>query len=153
MGRRWRLPACYDASLAPDLDEVAARTNLKPAQVIERHSAVAYHVYMLGFLPGQAYMGDVAPELALPRRRIAAHEDPGRLARHRDDHDLDLPAGNAVRLASDRPFAGSVVGPGEARWRCCGRATRSSFAPVSLREYEDLLAKAADGRLSIAPCR
>ena len=68
-GRLWRLPVCYDASLAPDLADVAARTNLTPAQVIERHSAVAYHVYMLGFLPGQAYLGDVAPELALPRRQ------------------------------------------------------------------------------------
>ncbi len=67
-GRHWRLPVCYDASLAPDLGDVAARTGLTPAQVIERHSAPTYHVYMLGFLPGQAYMGDVAAELALPRR-------------------------------------------------------------------------------------
>src|ERR1700742_3213733 len=65
-GRRWRLPACYDARLAPDLEDVAARTGLSPAQVIERHSAVTYHVYMLGFLPGQAYMGDLPAELALP---------------------------------------------------------------------------------------
>ena len=62
-GRSWRLPVCYDASVAPDLDDVAARTNLSPAQVIERHSAPAYHVYMLGFLPGQPYLGDVAPSL------------------------------------------------------------------------------------------
>jgi len=36
-GRLWRLPACYDACLAPDLDEVAARASLSPDQVIERH--------------------------------------------------------------------------------------------------------------------
>jgi KipI family sensor histidine kinase inhibitor len=67
-GRLWRLPVCYDASLAPDLDEVAARTGLSLAQVIERHSAETYHVYMLGFLPGQAYLGDLPAQLALPRR-------------------------------------------------------------------------------------
>jgi inhibitor of KinA len=67
-GRLWRLPACYDPGLGLDLDDVAARTGLSPAQVIERHSAVTYHVYMLGFLPGQAYMGDVPAELALARR-------------------------------------------------------------------------------------
>src|ERR1043166_7665812 len=67
-GRLWRLPACYDESLAADLDDVAARTSRTPAQIIERHSAPAYHVFMLGFLPGQAYMGDVAEELMLPRR-------------------------------------------------------------------------------------
>ena len=61
-GRLWRLPACYDPCVGLDLDDVAARTGLSPAQVIERHSAVTYHVYMLGFLPGQAYMGDVPPE-------------------------------------------------------------------------------------------
>src|ERR1700681_44421 len=66
--RLWSLPACYDAGFAPDLCDVAARTGLTQAQVIERHSAVTYHVYMLGFLPGQAYMGDVPAELALARR-------------------------------------------------------------------------------------
>ena len=66
-GRTWRLPVCYDPEMAPDLNDVAARTGLTPAQVVERHSGVIYHVYMLGFLPGLAYMGDVPPELVLPR--------------------------------------------------------------------------------------
>jgi allophanate hydrolase subunit 1 len=35
-GRLWRLPACYDAQLAPDLDDVAARTGLTARQVVER---------------------------------------------------------------------------------------------------------------------
>jgi allophanate hydrolase subunit 1 len=43
-GRSWRLPVCYDRSLAADLDEVAARTGLSPRQVIERHSGITYHV-------------------------------------------------------------------------------------------------------------
>jgi len=66
-GRLWRLPVCYDASLAPDLEGVAAATGLSPERVVERHSAETYHVYMLGFLPGQAYLGDLPRELALPR--------------------------------------------------------------------------------------
>jgi inhibitor of KinA len=65
--RLWRLPVCYDAELAPDLTEVVARTGLTTQQIIERHSSVVYHVYMLGFLPGLAYMGEVPPELAVPR--------------------------------------------------------------------------------------
>ena len=76
-------------SLAPDLgDGRGATRGSTRAQVIERHSALTYHVYMLGFLPGLAYMGDLPAELALPRREIAAHEDAGRLARDRDDDDL-----------------------------------------------------------------
>jgi len=67
-GRVWRLPACYDARLAPDLDHIADRAGLSPRAVVERHSATAFHVYMLGFLPGQAYLGDVPAELAFARR-------------------------------------------------------------------------------------
>jgi len=66
-GRIWRLPACYDPAISPDLDHVAGHTGLSPSQVVECHSAATYHVYMLGFLPGMAYLGDVAPELQLPR--------------------------------------------------------------------------------------
>jgi len=62
-GRLWRLPVCYHESLAPDLAEVAARTGLSPEQVAERHSAVTYHVYMVGFLPGYPYLGDLPPSL------------------------------------------------------------------------------------------
>jgi KipI family sensor histidine kinase inhibitor len=69
-GRLWRLPVCYDSELAPDLGEVAARTGLTSAGVVERHAAVLYHVYMLGFLPGLAYLGDIPAELALPRRDV-----------------------------------------------------------------------------------
>lgn len=76
-GRRWHFPVCYDESLAPDLHEVAARTGMPGAQIAVLHSAPTYHAYMLGFLPGQAYLGDLPPALALPRRatpreRIAA---------------------------------------------------------------------------------
>ena len=49
---------------------------------IERHSAVTYHVYMLGFLPGQAYLGDLPAELASAAARNAAAED-SRQARSR----------------------------------------------------------------------
>src|SRR5260370_11906914 len=66
--RRWRLPVCYDPQLAPDVGDVAARSGLTRDQVIERHASVTYHVYMLGFLPGFAYMGDLPAELVLARR-------------------------------------------------------------------------------------
>jgi KipI family sensor histidine kinase inhibitor len=53
----------------PDLDDVAERTGLSRAQVIERHSGRLYRVYLLGFAPGFAYLGDLDPSLELPRRR------------------------------------------------------------------------------------
>lgn len=67
-GRTCEISVCYDPEVAPDLEQVASDCNLRPAQVIEAHSSRIYHVYMLGFLPGLAYLGDLPPELNLPRR-------------------------------------------------------------------------------------
>jgi inhibitor of KinA len=64
----WRVPICYDGEFAPDLAEVARLAGLTPSAVVALHSAVRYHVYMLGFLPGFPYMGDLPLQLALPRR-------------------------------------------------------------------------------------
>jgi inhibitor of KinA len=150
VGARWRIPVCYDASLAPDLAEVAARTGFSPAQVIERHSAVSYYVYMLGFLPGQAYMGDVSLELALPRRASPRTKVPaGSLAianRMTCIFPLETPCGWHVIGRSpvtlwDRSCGGRAL-------LCAG--DRVSFSPVSLREYERLAAQAAAGLLAIA---
>jgi inhibitor of KinA len=68
-GRRWTLPVCYDAAFAPDLAAVAAAVGLPEREVIRLHTSVTYRVYMLGFLPGQAYLGDLPPALHLPRRQ------------------------------------------------------------------------------------
>lgn len=67
-GTLWRVPVCYDGEFAPDLAEVAHLTGLSPGEVIALHSGTRYHVYMLGFLPGFPYMGDLPARLALPRR-------------------------------------------------------------------------------------
>lgn len=67
-GRRWRIPVCYDGELAPDLDEVAHRTGLTRERVIEAHLGATFFAYVLGFMPGFAYLGGLPRELELPRR-------------------------------------------------------------------------------------
>jgi inhibitor of KinA len=64
----WHVPVCYDREFAPDSAEVAHLTGVTPNEVVALHSAVPYHVYMLGFLPGFPYLGDLPDRLALPRR-------------------------------------------------------------------------------------
>ncbi|MGZ5226945.1 MAG: 5-oxoprolinase subunit PxpB, partial [Burkholderiales bacterium] len=64
----WRIPACYASSHAPDLTEVAQRTGLAVQDVIRRHVETCFHVYMIGFVPGFPYMGDLPEPLVLPRR-------------------------------------------------------------------------------------
>jgi inhibitor of KinA len=64
----WRIPACYEPSHAPDLAEVAERTKLEQDEVVRLHSQTRFHVYMIGFVPGFPYMGDLPQSLVLPRR-------------------------------------------------------------------------------------
>ena len=66
--RLWHIPFCAEGEFAPDLAEVARLTGLSPDEVVATHSSRQYHIYMLGFLPGFPYMGDLPKELALPRR-------------------------------------------------------------------------------------
>lgn len=64
-GRDHLIPVIYDG---PDLGEVSRLTGLARDEVIRRHAAGWYHVYLLGFAPGFAYLGDLDPALVLPRR-------------------------------------------------------------------------------------
>jgi KipI family sensor histidine kinase inhibitor len=67
--RRVTIPCCYDGEdFAPDLGEVAERTKKTPQQVIESHLNSAFTVYVLGFMPGLAYIAGLEQALYLPRR-------------------------------------------------------------------------------------
>jgi KipI family sensor histidine kinase inhibitor len=150
VGRVWHLPVCYDPCFAIDLDNVARQTSLSARQVVERHSGVTYHVYMLGFLPGQAYMGEVAAELALerlatPRTRIPA----GSLA---------IAATMSCVFPLETPCGWHVIGRGpiplwdHARGDALlAPADKVVFVPVSVREYETLVARAAGDVLKFEP--
>jgi len=74
-GKRLVIPVLYDG---PDLLDVATRLALKPADVIELHCQVEYHVFAIGFLPGFPYAGYLPRPLAglarrdSPRLRVPA---------------------------------------------------------------------------------
>lgn len=148
-GRTWRLPVCYDAELAPDLNEVAARTGLTTRQVAERHSGAVYHVYMLGFLPGLAYMGEVPPELAVPRLQSPRLKiTPGSLGIALA-MSLIMPRETAsgLNLIGCSPVAmwqddvGALLRPGD----------KVIHEPISLREFHGLRARGGAGGIRIEP--
>lgn len=66
--RLWEIPVCYEPAHAPDIAEVARTVGLTVAEVAALHASTRYHVYMIGFVPGYPYMGDLPPKLRLPRR-------------------------------------------------------------------------------------
>ncbi|HKQ26731.1 MAG TPA: 5-oxoprolinase subunit PxpB [Burkholderiales bacterium] len=67
-GRLVEIPVCYGGSFGEDLDEVARQHGLTPEEVATIHAGKEYHVYMLGFVPGFAYLGDLDPRIATSRR-------------------------------------------------------------------------------------
>ena len=61
------IPVVYGGDDGPDLASVAAATGLAASEVVARHTAVSYHVFMLGFMPGFPYLGPVDPSIHVPR--------------------------------------------------------------------------------------
>jgi KipI family sensor histidine kinase inhibitor len=71
------IPVCYGGDFGPDLVAVAAFAGVSEADVVRLHTAATYHVFMLGFVPGFAYMGIVDARIAMarhstPRVRVPA---------------------------------------------------------------------------------
>lgn len=62
-----RIPVCYGSAFGPDLASVAAFGDISEQEVVRTHSAGTYRVFMLGFVPGFAYMGIVDARIAMPR--------------------------------------------------------------------------------------
>jgi inhibitor of KinA len=63
------IPVCYDTSLGTDLDYLCDFAKAGHDEVINLHLAGNYHVFMIGFLPGFAYMGKVDTRIAIPRKK------------------------------------------------------------------------------------
>jgi len=69
-----RIPVLYNG---PDLQALAKMKGISTEELVEMHTGCDYDVFMLGFLPGFAYLGMVderiaAPRLPVPRQRVPA---------------------------------------------------------------------------------
>ena len=62
------VPVCYDGPYGPDLEDIAAFGQCGVEEVIARHLSLEYRVFVVGFVPGFAYMAPVDPKIAAPRR-------------------------------------------------------------------------------------
>lgn len=71
--RTVEIPVCYEPPFALDLPEVAAHTGLTPDEVVAVHVASPHRVLMIGFAPGQPYLGGLDARLAIPRRSVPRH--------------------------------------------------------------------------------
>jgi len=62
------IPVCYQKNYAPDLETFARSKSKSVEEIISLHSSKLYHVYMLGFLPGFAYLGKTDESIKAERR-------------------------------------------------------------------------------------
>jgi KipI family sensor histidine kinase inhibitor len=67
-GASIEVPVCYDGGFGPDIPDVAAFGHCDPADVVRLHLEREYRVFVVGFVPGFAYMASVDPRIAAPRR-------------------------------------------------------------------------------------
>tara|TARA_B110000438_G_C15774534_1_gene633448 strand:- start:708 stop:1394 length:687 start_codon:yes stop_codon:yes gene_type:complete len=73
--KEWSIPICYDFEM--DLTNMSLKLKLSKEEMINIHSKSTYFIYMIGFVPGHPFMGDLDPRLFLnrlktPRVRVPA---------------------------------------------------------------------------------
>lgn len=133
-----RIPVCYDPSLAPDIVSLAALHKITVEELVKLHTGTTYRVYMIGFLPGFAYMG------TLPKQLISARKEKPRTM---------VPAGS-VGIAGEQTGIYPFDSPGG--WQLIGQTpvplftvseenpcylqpgNEVRFYPVSVTEFKQL---------------
>jgi len=114
------IPVVYDGE---DLSYVANFHQISEAQIIELHTTPIYRVYMMGFLPGFAYMGGLDAQISTPRRATPRTK---------------VPAGS-VGIAGNQTGIYPSESPGG--WQLIGRTALELYMPSS---SEITLLKAGD---------
>ena len=110
-GRQWLLPVAYGGADGMDLAELAAQHGLSTEQVINTHAEAEYRVYMIGFMPGYAYLGGL-PEILWTSRRTTPRQV--------------TPAGG-VGIGGQQTSISSVLAP--SGWNFIGRCPARLFDP------------------------
>jgi len=114
-GRKTTIPVVYGGEYGPDLSDVARSHGLTEEQVVKTHSGREYRVYMVGFVAGFPYLGEVADEIATPRLETPR---------------LKVPAGS-VGIAEKQTGIYPCEAPGG--WRIIGRTPLRLFNPLQQR--------------------
>jgi KipI family sensor histidine kinase inhibitor len=63
--KNWTIPICYDYQL--DLENISKTLKIKKEEIINNHLNTDFFIYMVGFVPGHPFMGDLNSKLFLNR--------------------------------------------------------------------------------------
>jgi KipI family sensor histidine kinase inhibitor len=111
-GRRIVVPVVYGGEYGPDIGFVAQYHGITKEMVVKIHSEREYRVYMIGFVAGFPYLGEVSDEIATPRLETPR---------------LKVPAGS-VGIAEKQTGIYPCEAPGG--WRIIGRTPLKLFNPL-----------------------
>jgi inhibitor of KinA len=106
-----RIPVVYGGNYGPDLEEVAKYLHVSPEEVVQLHCSKPYLIYMIGFMPGYPYMGELPQALVTPRLKTPR---------------LLVPKGS-VAIAQRQTGIYSMESPGG--WQILGRTPVELFHP------------------------
>jgi KipI family sensor histidine kinase inhibitor len=106
-----RIPVVYGDLYGPDLEGVANHHGISQEEVIRLHCSKPYHIYMIGFMPGFPYMGELPETLVTPRLKTPR---------------LSVPTGS-VAIAQKQTGIYSMESPGG--WHLLGRTPVKLFSP------------------------
>jgi KipI family sensor histidine kinase inhibitor len=109
--RTVEIPVVYGDKYGPDLEWVADYHKMTPQEVVRVHTQPLYQVYMIGFMPGYPYMGEVPDKIVSPRRKTPR---------------THVPAGS-VGIAQRQTGIYPVASPGG--WQIIGRTPVRLFDP------------------------
>jgi len=109
--RLTRIPVTYGGAYGPDLEEVARVHQISPKEVVQLHCGTPYLIYMIGFMPGYPYMGELPQALVTPRLKTPR---------------LSVPKGS-VAIAQRQTGIYSMKSPGG--WQILGRTPVELFDP------------------------
>lgn len=143
--KRWRVPACYDAPHAEDLEEVGHALDLTPERIAELHAGARYRVVMYGFAPGFVFLSGLPDALRISRRETPrAAAPPG---------SLTIANGQALIASIAMPTGWYVLGRTPARTFDPGRepafpisvGDQVAFERIDAETFDELERKAEAG--------
>lgn len=154
LATRWQIPVVFGDEFGPDLAHVAGATQRSETAVIEALCATELHVFLIGFLPGFPYLGELPqwlqlPRLATPRAAVPANS-------------LAIAGAQAAIYPWQSPGGWHLLGRTPARLFDLGNATRPAllepgdtvrFVPIGRDEFQRLAAAVATREIDCSAWR
>lgn len=134
--RNVQVPVCYAPEFAWDAERITKEKNISLDELVMLHTSKSYHVFMIGFLPGFAYMGSVDSRIAVPRiptpRTHILAGSVGIAGEQTGIYPLDSPGGwniigkTPLRIFDPSAAESVLLRPGD----------QVTFVPISEKEFE-----------------